>query len=156
MSENGMVKSYLSHEVLWGWSKFIDVKLLEHRLAESERYVSNRKTRGHQGHFLLALSAPPGWWRQWCWRWRSVTEESVTAQQKHHPSPLVLTPWTSLKTCVVGIYRERENERKRQRYTPILTPLVAQNGKVFACSVGDLGSIPVLGGCSGGVPGNPF
>ena len=86
-----------------------------------------------------------------------MAEESVTAQQKHHPSPPVLTLWTSLKTCVVDIYRQRENERKRQReYTPILMLPVAQNGKVFACNVGDLGSIPGLGRSSGEVPGNPF
>lgn len=73
--------------------KFIDVQFLEHNLAESERYVSNTWPPRALPLGQCLLHQTDG--GNDAGDEEVLTEASVTAQQKHHPSPLVLTPWTS-------------------------------------------------------------
>ena len=70
--------------------------------------------------------------------------------------PSCLTPWTSLKTCVVDIYRERENERKRQRETPLFLWLWGLRMVKYCLQCGRSGFNPGLGRSSGGGHGSPF
>ena len=82
----------------------------------------------------------------------SVTSVQFSSVQSLSRVRLFATPWIAACQASLSI----TNSRSSLRFTSIESVMPSLDGNKFACSAGDLGSIPRFGRSPGGGHGNPL